>query len=108
MGGTAGIKWLLALHYEDIKTAGEGYQVCRDLVFGLDVDASAYRIQRNTVPHVIVIGDGELLSTVREMFERACAHGEVVELPKDIANILFERPSTVGKIPGAFWERRSQ
>ncbi len=99
--------WLLAFRYRDMETAGEAYEVCRDLVFGLDIDASAYRIQLNAVAHVVIVGEGPLLPPVRDMFERACAHGEAADLPDDIANVLFER-RTVGKIPGAFWERRSQ
>jgi len=102
-----GEKWLLAFRYDDMKTAGEAYELCRDLVFGLDIDASAYRIQLNTVPHVVIIGEGPLLPPMRDMFERACAQGKAVELPQAIVTALFER-RTAGKIPGAFWERRSQ
>ncbi|MEX2158149.1 MAG: hypothetical protein WEB04_01985 [Dehalococcoidia bacterium] len=101
------IKWLLAFRYADMRRAGDAYRVCRDLVFDLDIDASAYRIQLNTVPHVVVIGDGELLPSLRQMVERACVYGVEAELPEDIVSALFER-RTVGKIPGAFWERRSQ
>lgn len=100
-------KWLLVFRYADMRRAGDAYKVCRDLVFGIDIDASAYRIQLNTVPHVVVIGDGELSPALRQMVERACVYGTEAELPEDIANVLFER-RTVGKIPGAFWERRSQ
>jgi len=102
-----GEQWLLAFQYADMRRAGDAYKVCRDLVFDSDIDASAYRIQLNTVPHVVVIGDGELLPALREMVERACVYGTEAELPKDIVRALFER-RTVGKIPGAFWERRSQ
>jgi hypothetical protein len=99
-------KWLLAFRYADMRRAGDAYRVCRDLVFDMDIDASAYRIQLNTVPHVVVIGDGELLPALRQMVERACVYGAEAELPEDITSALFER-RTVGKIPGAFWERRS-
>ncbi|MGH7488623.1 MAG: hypothetical protein ACREMY_23940 [bacterium] len=99
-------KWLLAFCYADIRTAGDGYRVCRDLVFDMDIDASAYRIQLNTVPHVVVIGEGELLPAVQEMFERACSVGTPAQLPQDIVTALFLR-RTGTKIPGAFWERRS-
>lgn len=102
-----GEKWLLAFHYPDMATAGKAYEVCRDLVFGLDIDASAYRIQLNGIAHVVVIGEGPLLPAVRKIFERACTRGTAAELPEDIASVLFER-RTAGKIPGAFWERRSQ
>lgn len=99
-------KWLLAFRYSDMETAGEAWETCRDLVFGLDIDASAYRIQLNTVAHVIIIGDGPLLRPVRDMFERSCAHGKPAELPTDVKSALFERRNKT-KIPGAFWQRRS-
>jgi hypothetical protein len=102
-----GEQWLLAFRYEDMRRAGDAYRVCRDLVFDWDIDASAYRIQFNTVPHVVVIGDAELLPALREMVERACVYGEGAELPEDIVRALYERRMT-GKIPSAFWERRSQ
>jgi hypothetical protein len=99
-------EWLLAFRYSDMETAGPDYDACRDLVFGLDIDASAYRIQVGGVVHVVVLGEQALLPPVREMFERACTGGRSVELPADIASALFKRRRT-GKIPGAFWERRS-
>ncbi len=102
-----GERWLLAFRYADMRRAGDAYKVCRDLVFDWDIDASAYRIQLNTVPHVVVIGDGELLPALRQMVERACVYGAGAELPEDIVSVLFERRA-VGKILGAFWERRSQ
>jgi hypothetical protein len=99
-------KWLLVFRYADMRRAGDAYKVCRDLVFDMDIDASAYRIKLDTVPHIVVIGDGELLPALRAMVERACVYGVEAELPEEIVSALFER-RTVGKIPGAFWERRS-
>ncbi len=100
-------KWLLAFRYPNMEIAGEAYELCRDLVFGLDIDASAYRMQLNGVVHVVIIGDGELLLPVREMFERSCKRGTATDLPEDVATALHERRRE-GKIPGSFWERRSQ
>lgn len=103
-----GETWLLAFRYDSMAVAGEAYELARDLVFGLDIDeASAYRIKLNNVPHVVVLGEGQLLEAVREMFEKACRHGQPVELPIETARLLFERRRT-GKIPGVFWERRSE
>jgi hypothetical protein len=61
----------------------------------------------NNVPHVVVLGEGELHEPTREMFEKACHHGQPVELPNEIAEALFER-RRASKIPGVFWERRSE
>ena len=100
-------KWLLAFRYADMDVAGQAFELCRDLVFGLDIDASAYRVKVNDVPHVVIVGDGELLAFVREKFERSCKPGSATDLPVDVAYALTERRKE-GKIPGAFWERRSK
>lgn len=100
-------RWLLAFRYADMDAAGEAFELCRDLVFGLDIDASAYRVKVNDVPHVVIVGDGELLPPERDMFERSCKRGSPTDLPQDVADALVERRKE-GKIPGAFWERRSR
>lgn len=100
-----GGRWLLAFRFDDMNTAGDAYEVARDLIFGIDIDASVYRILLGGVPHVTVLGDGPLLQPVREMFERSCSQGEPAELPQDVIDTLFSRRSQ-GKIPGVFWERR--
>ncbi len=100
-------RWLLAFQYRAMQVAGEAYELCRDLIFGLDIDASVYRIQVNTVPYVVVLGEGQLFTPVREMFERSCTRGQTAELSTDVIRALFDRRAR-GKIPGAFWERRSR
>jgi hypothetical protein len=85
--------------YPDMETAGEAFELCRDLVFGLDIDASAYRVKVHDVPHVIIVGDDELLPPVREMFERSCNRGTPTDLRDEVRTALFERRSE-GKVPG--------
>ena|SRR3990170_2020252 len=101
-----GDMWLLAFRFHDMKTAGEAYELARDLVFGLDIEASAFRIQVAGIPHVAVLGDAPLMPPVRDMFERSCSKGKPVELTEEVTEALFSRRAE-GKIPGVFWERRS-
>lgn len=98
--------WLLAYRYTDMEVAGEAYQRARDIVFSEDIDASAYRVQINGIPHVVVLGDGPPSPELRRRFETACEGGETVELPADVHAELVRR-RLEGRIPGAFWERRS-
>jgi hypothetical protein len=97
--------WLLAYCYPDMQTAGEAFERARDIVFSEDIDASAYRVQLNGVPHVVVLGEAPLLPELRRRFEVACAGGEPVELPTDARAVLVRR-RLEGRIRGAFWERR--
>lgn len=98
--------WLLAYRYPDMEIAGEAFQRARDIVFSEDIDASAYRMQINAIPHVVVLGEGRLSPELRRRFEIACEGGEVVELPADARAALVRR-RIESRIPGAFWERRS-
>lgn len=98
--------WLLAYRYPDMHAAGRAYATARDIVFSEDIDASAYRVQINRVPHVVVLGEGPLSPDLRRRFETACEAGEAAELPADVHAALVTR-RLEGRIPGAFWERRS-
>jgi len=98
--------WLLVYRYPDMQSAGEPFTRARDIVFGEDIDASAYRVQINGVPHVVVLGEGTLAADLRRRFEIACTGGVAVDLPADVRAQLLTRRRE-GRIPGAFWERRS-
>lgn len=98
--------WLLANRYSDMKTAGEAFQRARDIIFGDDIDASAYRVQISGIPHVVALGEGPLPPELLRRFEVACERGEPVELPPNARAVLVRR-RLEGRIPGAFWERRS-
>lgn len=99
--------WVIAYRYPDMEAAGEAYQRARDIVFGEDIDASAFRVQINRVPHVVVVGDGPLDPDLRGRFEDACRDGEAAVLPAFARELLLSRRAE-GRVPGLFWERRSQ
>lgn len=98
--------WVLAYRYPDMDAAGNAFERARDIVFREDIDASAYRVRINRVPHVVVVGDGPLTPELRRRFEAAFSGGEPVDLGADARAVLVNRRAE-GRIPGAFWERRS-
>jgi hypothetical protein len=97
--------WLRAYRYPDMDAAGIAYVKTRDIIFRHDIDASAYRILVADVPHIVVLGEGQIDPQAAQRLERACIHGIPSELPSEVQRQLVERRAE-GKIPGVFWERR--
>lgn len=97
--------WMRAWRYDSFELAGEVWRGIRDYIFKGNVDASVYRVLLDGVPHVAVIGEGQLTNRFIRAMEVESRGGKVVDLPDEVFDQLFHRRMS-GSIPGVFWERR--
>jgi hypothetical protein len=100
--------WSLSFHYDDWERAGTVYEKCRDLIFSLDVDASAYRILLNQKAHVVVVGIGLPNRSLIEQISEFCHEGQDAPLPEPVVITLALRHEQFAVQPGTKFERRAQ
>lgn len=100
--------WSLSFHFDDWELAGRAYEKSRDIVFGLDIDASAYRILLNSRAHVVIVGIGLPPSSLIETLQHACHQGEDSPLPEPVVITLALRHEQFATQPGTKIERRAQ
>lgn len=98
--------WSLSFHFDDWAKAGLAYEKCRDLIFGLDVDASAYRILLNQRAHVVIVGIGLPPNSLIENLQEVCRQGEDSPLPDEVVITLALRHEQFATHPGTKFERR--
>jgi hypothetical protein len=99
--------WSLSFHFDDWEAAGFAYEKCRDLIFSLDIDASAYRILLNQRAHVVIVGIGLPPSSLIEKLQDTCHQGEDSPLPDEVVITLALRHEQFAVQPGTRFERRS-
>lgn len=100
--------WSLSFHFEDWDKAGVAYEKSRDLIFGLDIDASAYRILLNAQGYVVIVGIGLPPASLGEQLQEACAQGEDASLPDEVVITLALRHEQFAVTPGTKFERRGE
>lgn len=98
--------WSLSFHFDDWERAGQAYEKCRDLIFGLDIDASAYRILLNARAHVVIVGIGLPGASLIKQLHDACHQGEDSPLPDQVVITLALRHEQFAAQPGTRFERR--
>jgi hypothetical protein len=99
--------WSLCFHFDDWEAAGGAYEKCRDLIFGLDIDASAYRILMNAKAHVVIVGLGLPTNALVEKLQDVCHQGEDSPLPDPVLITLALRHEQFATQPGTKIERRA-
>ena len=100
--------WSLSFRFVDWDEAGTAYERCRDLVFELDLDASAYRILLNAQGYVVVVGIGLPPASLPEKLHQACCLGEDTCLPDEVIITLALRHEQFAATPGTKFERRGE
>lgn len=100
--------WSLSFHFDDWEIAGRAYEKSRDIVFGLDIDASAYRILLGGKAHVVVVGIGLPSSSLVAQLQVACQQGEDAPLPEPVVITLALRHEQFAIQPGIKFERQAQ
>lgn len=99
--------WSLSFHFDDWETAGRAYEKGRDIVFGLDLDASAYRILLNEKAHVVIVGFGLPSDSLVQQLQAVCHQGDDAPLPDPVLITLALRHEQFAVSPGTRVERRS-
>jgi len=99
--------WSLSFRFDDWEPAGTAYESCRDIIFGLDIDASAYRILLNERAHVVIVGIGLPSSSLIKKLLEACHQGEDSPVPDEVVIALALRHEQFAAKPGTRFERRS-
>lgn len=100
--------WSLSFHFDDWDQAGGAYEKSRDLIFGLDLDASAYRILLNGRAHVVIVGLGLPDDSLLRQLQETCRLGEDGPLPEAIVITLALRHEQFAVAPGTRVERRGR
>jgi hypothetical protein len=99
--------WALSFHFDDWELAGKAYEMSRDVIFSLDIDASAYRILLNARAHVVIVGLGLPTELLIERLQSACHRGEDSPLPDEVVLTLAIRHEQFATTPGTKVERRA-
>lgn len=100
--------WSLSFHFEDWDKAGTAYERSRDLIFALDIDASAYRILLNAQGYVVIVGIGLPPASLVEQLQEACHQGEDASIPDEVVITLALRHEQFAANPGTKIERRGE
>lgn len=100
--------WSLTFRFDDWDQAGRAYEKSRDLVFALDIDASAYRILLNDAAYVVTVGIGLPPSTLVDGLRSASRNGEDASLPDEVIITLALRHEQFAATPGTKFERRGE
>jgi len=98
--------WSLSFQFLDWTAASQAYEQSRDLIFGLDIDASAYRILLNGQAHVVIVGIGRPPASLVEDLQAVCREGEDSPLPDEVVVTLALRHQQFAVKPGTRFERR--
>jgi hypothetical protein len=100
--------WSLTFRFDDWDLAGRAYEKSRDLVFALDIDASAYRILLNESAYVVTVGIGLPPASLVQGLQNACHEGEDASLPDEVSITLALRHEQFAATPGTRFERRGE
>lgn len=100
--------WSLSFQFDDWELAGTAYEKSRDIVFGLDLDASAYRILLHGQAHVVIVGLGLPSASLVQQLQDVCHQGEDARLPEPVVITLALRHEQFAVQPGRKFERRAQ
>jgi hypothetical protein len=100
--------WSLSFRFLDWNAAGTGYERCRDLIFGRDIDASAYRILLNGEGYVVIVGAGVPEKSLIQELHELCQSGESSDIPDEVMLTLAMRHEQFRSVPGTKCERRAQ
>jgi len=92
----------------DVKASSLALVAGGDLIFGLDIDASAYRILLNERAHVVIVGIGLPAGELVERLQEICHRGEDSPLPSQVVITLALRHEQFATQPGTRFERRAQ
>lgn len=84
-------RFSMAFRFADFDEAGAAYETARDLIFGMNLNASAYRIVLKGITHVVVIGDDVSFPTLEQALPEICNKGELVEVPIEVVLMLALR-----------------
>ena len=96
----------IAFRFADFNEAGKAYEGARDLIFGADLNASAYRVQINGVTHVVIVGEDVPYPRLQCALPEICQKGELTDVPDRVVLTLSLRPSQFDG-PYLKFERRS-
>lgn len=95
----------IAFRFADFDAAGRAYERARDLIFGDDLNASAYRVVINGVTHVIVVGEDVPSPRLQRALPEICHAGELTDVPDEIVLVLAIRRAQFDG-PDVKFERR--
>ncbi len=101
-----GTFWSLSFTFNDWELAGKAYEQSRDLIFGLDMDASAYRILLNGRAYVVNVGAGVPEQALVGKLKVICQKGEESPLADEVALTLAVRHEQFRATNGTRYERR--
>lgn len=96
----------IAFHFASRSDAATAYERARDLIFGNDFNASAYRVLLNGQWHVVVICEGRPPAGLEMALPEICARGEMTVIPDEmVLTLALRRASFSG--PDVKFERRT-
>jgi hypothetical protein len=96
----------IAFRFADFDEAGRAYERARDLIFGADLNASAYRVVLNGVAHVVVVGEDVPYPRLQQALPEICQKGELIDVPDEVVLALALRRAQFDG-PDVKFERRS-
>lgn len=96
----------VAYRFVDFDEAGKAYERARDLIFGADLNASAYRVQINGVTHVVIVGEDVPYPRLQGALPEICQKGDLTDVPDGIVLALALRRAQFDG-PDVKFERRS-
>jgi hypothetical protein len=96
----------IAFRFASPSDAATAYERARDLIFGNDFNASAYRVLLNGRSHVVVICDGVPPARLEMALPEICVKGEMAAIPEEILVTLALRRASFSGSDVKF-ERRS-
>lgn len=105
---SSAVFWSLSFSYADWDRAGRAYEQSRDLIFGRDLDASAYRILLNAKAYVVIVGSGLPNEDVVEQLNTICQSGESTDVPDEVTLTLAIRHEQFRTPNGTKFERRAK
>lgn len=104
--GSSSAFWSLSFSFADWTLAGRAYEQSRDLIFGDDLDASAYRILLNGKGYVVIVGSGLPHEHNVERLNGICQSGESTDVPDEVVLTLAIRHEQFRTPNGTKFERR--
>jgi hypothetical protein len=96
----------IAFRFADFEEAGWAYERTRDLIFGDDLNASAYRVVLNGVTHMVIVGEDVLYPRLQQALPEICQNGELADVPDEVVLVLAVRRAQFAG-PDVKFERRS-
>jgi hypothetical protein len=96
----------IAFRFADFDEAGRAYETARDLIFGADLNASAYRVVLNGVTHIVIVGEDVPYPRLQGALPEICEKGELADVPDEVVLTLALRRAQFDG-PDVKFERRS-